>query len=698
MTPAAPKKPDGPLVTSRGRMEFKLLGPLEVGDGSTPIAIAGRKQRALLARLLLDANRTVAADRLVDDLWGDAVPESAQKMVQIYVSQLRKVLPDGLLQTRPPGYAVKIEPASIDLVRFEQLRHEGEAAHAAGNAELAVRRFDEALSLWRGDALAEFQEPFARAEGSRLDELHLACLEARIAADLDRGRHAELVAELEPLITRHPLREGLRAQQLLALYRSGRQSDALAAYRGFRDLLDDELGIEPSPRLKELERRILRQDPTLDYHAPVRVSAAPSVRYVRNGDVSIAYQAVGEGDLDLVLVHGWVSSFQPGWEWPALAQFYERLAGIGRLIMFDKRGVGLSDRVADVSSLEARMDDLRAVMDAVEAERALLLGISEGGPMAALFAATYPQRTAGLVLMGAYARRLWAPDYTIGRRPEAIWSSNVPPEDWGLPAARRFVDERAPSRSGDEEAYQWYASYLVRGASPGAVAQLARMNAELDVRHVLPSIHLPTLVLYREREYLHADARYMGERIPAAQIVELPGADHLPWEGEQAEVLDEIERFAGELESRREPERVLATVLVVEADGTQEACDLVRTDVSRFRGSELALTDDTLIATFDGPARAIRCGSALMELARAHGRTARAGLHTGESELGGTLEAIPVSVAAALKEQAEPGEILVSSTVRDLVAGSGLAFTEHEREPLLVEGVPGAWHVHAVVP
>lgn len=678
-------------------MEFKLLGPLEVGDGSTPIAIAGRKQRALLARLLLDANRTVATDRLVDDLWGESVPDSAQKMVQIYVSQLRKILPDGLLQTRPPGYAVAVEPASIDLVRFEQLRREGEAAHAAGNAELAARRFDEALSLWRGDALAEFQEPFAQAEASRLDELHLACIEARIAADLDRGRHAELVAELEPLLTRHPLREGLRAQQLLALYRSGRQSDALAAYRRFRDLLAAELGLEPSPRLKELERRILRQDRTLDYQ-PVRASAAPGVRYVRNGDVSIAYQTIGDGELDLVLVHGWVSSFQPGWEWPALARFYERLAGMGRLIMFDKRGVGLSDRVSDVVSLEERMDDVRAVMDAVGSERALLLGISEGGPMAALFAATYPRRTAGLVLMGAYARRLWAPDYTLGRRPEDIWSSNVPAEDWGLPAARRFVDERAPSLAGDEDAYQWYASYLVRGASPGAVAQLARMNAEIDVRHVLPSIHVPTLVLYREREYLREDARYMGERIPAVRIVELPGADHLPWEGEQDEVLDEIERFAGDLDSTPEPERVLATVLVVEADGTQEACDLVRADVARYRGSELALTADTLIATFDGPARAIRCGSALMERARAHGRAARAGLHTGESELGGdALDAIPVSVAAALKEQAEPGEILVSSTVRDLVAGSGLAFNEHEREPLHVEGVPGAWHVHAVV-
>ncbi len=678
-------------------MEFKLLGPLEVGDGSGPIAIAGRKQRALLARLLLDANRTVAADRLVDDLWGESVPESAQKMVQIYVSQLRKVLPDGLLQTRPPGYAVEVDPATIDLVRFERLRREGEAAHAAGNAELAAQRFGEALSLWRGDALAEFQEPFAQAEASRLEELHLACIEARIAADLDRGRHAELVAELEPLLSRHPLREGLRAQQLLALHRSGRQSEALAAYRRFRDLLADELGLEPSPRLKELERRILRHDQTLEYQ-PVRASPAPGVRYVRNGDVSIAYQAVGEGELDLVLVHGWVCSFQPGWEWPALARFYERLAGMGRLILFDKRGVGLSDRVANVSSLEERMDDVRAVMDAVGSERALLLGISEGGPMAALFAATYPMRTAGLVLMGSYARWLRAPDYPIGSRPEEVASANIPPEDWGLPAARQFVDERAPSLARDEDAYQWYASYLVRGASPGAVAHLTRMNVEIDVRHVLPSIHVPTLVLYREREHLRDAGRYMGERIPGARIVELAGADHLPWEGEQGDVLGEIERFAGDLDATPEPERVLATVLVVEADGTQEACDLVRADVARFRGAEIALTDDTLIARFDGPARAIRCGSALMELARTHGRSARAGLHTGETDLGGdALSEIPVSVAAALKEQAEPGELLVSSTVRDLVAGSGLGFSEREREPLRVAGVPGAWHVHAVV-
>jgi len=237
----------------------------------------------------------------------------------------------------------------------------------------------------------------------------------------------------------------------------------------------------------------------------------------------------------------------------------------------------------------------------------------------------------------------------------------------------------------------------MRGASPGAAVQLARMNAEIDVRHVLPSIHVPTLVLYREGEYLREAARYMGERIRGARIVPLPGVDHLPWEGSQDDVLNEIEQFLGRLDAEPEPDRVLATVLVIEADGTEEACDLVRADVAQFRGTELSLTHDTLIATFDGPARAIRCATTLMELARRNGRPARAGLHTGECELGGDLlDVLPVSVARGLKERAQSGEVLVSSTVRDLVAGSGLVFSAREQDPLRVAGVPEAWNVYAV--
>ena len=661
-------------------MEFRILGPVEVRGDDGIVAIPGRKQRALLARLLLDANRTVSVERLVDDLWGEDVPETATKMVQIAVSQLRKVLPEGTIRTSPPGYVVVVGAERLDLERFERLRSAGQALLEAGEASAAAERLREALALWRGPALEEFAEPFARIEAARLEELRLSCLEARIDAELASGSHADLAAELEALVARHPLRERLRRQQLLALYRAGRQPDALAAYGAYRHELAETLGIEPSAEARELERRILNQDPTLDHAArpaprPIG-TRPPEVRYVASGDVSIAYQVVGDGPLDIVLVHGWVCSFHPGWERPAIASFYLRLAGLGRLILFDKRGTGLSDRVHGVASLEERMDDVRAVMDAAGSERAVVVGISEGGPMVALFAATYPERTAGLVAIGAYPRQLWAHDYAIGRRAEELWTSRIEPERWGTaPVARRFLVERAPSIAADEEAIAWYASYFARGASPVAVRQMGAMNAEIDVRDVLPTIHVPSLVLHREHEPFAPQSSYLGARIPSARVVALPGADHLPWEGPQEDVLGEIERFVAGLDAVPLRDRVLATVLVVRAEGTEGACDVVREDVARFRGREVALEGDTLVATFDGPARAIRCAQTLSSRAREFGHLARAGIHTGECDvIDGMLTGIPLGVARQLVDLAEPGEAVASSTVRDLVAGSGLEF------------------------
>jgi pimeloyl-ACP methyl ester carboxylesterase len=248
------------------------------------------------------------------------------------------------------------------------------------------------------------------------------------------------------------------------------------------------------------------------------------IRYVQSlGGYSIAYQVLGDGPLDIVFVHGWVCSFQAGWEWPALASFYTRLAKLGRLILFDKRGTGLSDRVHGIAGLEERMDDVRAVMDAVGSERAAILGVSEGGPMAVLFAATHPDRTHALVTMGSYARRSWAPDYPIGRRAEQDGWLRPTPEQWGRYAARRFLDERAPTVAGDEEAIRWYASYLVRGASPTAVAQITDMNEEIDVRHVLPAVHVPSLVLYREQEYMREASRYMASGSRARAWSRCPG-------------------------------------------------------------------------------------------------------------------------------------------------------------------------------
>ena len=264
-------------------MEFRILGPLEATHGEEPVPLGGRKQRALIARLLLDANRTVAVDRLVDDLWGEDVPETAAKMVQIAVSRLRKVLPEGVLVTRPPGYALEVEPEALDLERFNRLRVEARAALAADDPAAAARLGREALALWRGPALEEFPEPFAEAEGGHLEELRLTCLADRIEADLAQGNHADCVAELEALVGRHPLRERLRSQQMIALYRSGRQAEALEAFQRYRRKLDEELGLVPSADLLELNDRIIRQDPELGGPAAARGKCGGGARTDRGG-------------------------------------------------------------------------------------------------------------------------------------------------------------------------------------------------------------------------------------------------------------------------------------------------------------------------------------------------------------------------------------------------------------------------------
>jgi DNA-binding SARP family transcriptional activator/pimeloyl-ACP methyl ester carboxylesterase len=703
-------------------VEFRLLGPLEVIDGSSPLPLASGKQGALLAMLLLSANRILARDRIVDDLWGDDVPESARKMIQIHVSQLRKALPEPRLHTRPPGYYLEVGEDELDLTSFERLVAEGRQALSEGDAGKAAELLRAALGLWRGPALAEFSEPFARHEAARLEELRLAAVEWRVEADLALGQHGDVIGELETLIARHPLRERLRSQHMLALYRSGRHADALASYQTYRRALDDEFGIEPSPSLKALEGSILRQDAGLESPAPSAPEPGQTagdvpgaeIAYARSGDVRIAYQVVGGGPIDLVLVHGWVCTFQPGWENPKVAAFYRRLSSFGRLILFDKRGTGLSDRVSPerLPDLETRMDDVRAVLDAVGSSRAVVVGISEGGAMSALFAATLPERTLALVLMGTFARTMEAPDYPYGLTGDRLRDrlARLEDDDWVAATTDEWLGRVGPAILRSPAALRWYRSYLARGASPSASRAIRLMNAEIDVRGVLPTIRVPTLVICRSAEYFRDATRFMGEHIPGAEVVELPGDDHLPWEGDQDRLLDEIERFLAEMREV-EPDRVLATLLFTDIVGsTARAADLgdrawqemldrhrdaVRVQIARFRGHEVDATGDGFFATFDGPARAVRCAAAIVDAVRALGLDVRAGVHTGEIEQGSRgVSGIAVHIGARIAASARPGEVLVSSTVKDIVAGSGIVFAERgERE---LAAVPGTWRLFAV--
>jgi class 3 adenylate cyclase/pimeloyl-ACP methyl ester carboxylesterase len=443
----------------------------------------------------------------------------------------------------------------------------------------------------------------------------------------------------------------------------------------------------------------------------------PETRYAKSGDVNIAFQVSGDGPFDLVFVSGFTTHLELALTLPDFAAFVDELGSFSRLIRFDKRGTGMSDPVSGAPTLEARMDDVRAVMDAAGSRRAALYGLAEGAAMGILFAATYPERTAALIIRSGYPRRMWAADYPWGLTEEAY--------DRELERDLRIFGPRQHGREalgglGRVEGVDrdQLLDVLRLSSSPGAVEALHRMNKEIDVRHVLPAIRVPTLILPgSEDEVVPIEvAHYMASRIPAARVIEIPGIGHQAFGEAKPRLVAETERFltdvweAGGWEES-EPDRVLATVLFTDIVGsTAKAAELgdrawrellerhhavIRRQLVRFRGTELDIAGDGFFARFDGPARAVRCACAVSESVRELGLEIRTGLHTGECEvMDGKVGGIAVHIGARVAEEAEPGEVLVSSTVKDLVAGSGLRF--RERGSAQLKGVPEEWRLYAV--
>jgi len=431
---------------------------------------------------------------------------------------------------------------------------------------------------------------------------------------------------------------------------------------------------------------------------------SPRTHYAKSGDLEIAYQVLGDGPFDLVVVPPGYSVMQPSWDWPALGDFWRRLARFSRVILLDKRGTGLSDRVSGTPTLEERMDDVRAVLDAVGSPRAALLGGSEAGPITTLFAATYPERVIALVLVAASVtassdeseRQMF--DYL-----DKYWGSGLSGERW-----------YAPSLAGDPQARKFVGRFETMSGSPNAMRQLLAMNKLINVRPVLPAVSVPTLVIHclGDRAVPVEDGRYYAEHISGAKYVELPGEDHWWWIGPDHDtIVQEIEEFLTGERSEVEPDRVLKTILFTDiTESTQRAVELgdrrwrelldqhdatVRSALARFRGDEIKLTGDGFLAAFDGPARAIRCALVITRDTGQLGLGVRAGLHTGECEArGDDLAGIAVHTGARVAALADPGEILVTSTVRDLVAGSNIDFTDRGVHTL--KGVPGEWQILAV--
>jgi pimeloyl-ACP methyl ester carboxylesterase/class 3 adenylate cyclase len=455
----------------------------------------------------------------------------------------------------------------------------------------------------------------------------------------------------------------------------------------------------------------------------VNASTPPETRYATSGDVQIAYQAFGEGP-DLVWVPGWVSQLDLHWDEPSLARFLRRLASFARVIVFDRRGVGLSDRVdaARLPSLEARMDDVGAVLDDLGVDRAAILGQGYGTPIATLFAATYPERVSSLVLYAPVAKAgLRTDDYPWGsteeeheawlERSARLWGTNEFAAEW--------LARLAPSAVGDERTLEWTARVMRAAGSPAASREFARMNAGMDVRAVLPLVHVPTLVLVREHAIAPkggvdidsaAETRWIAAQIPGASLVLTPGRDYLPWIGDQDALVDEIATFVTGTRPVRAPERVLATVMFTDLVGStgrvaelgdrrwrellEEHNVVVRRLLDRFGGREIDRAGDGFLATFDGPARAVRCALAIVSELAALGLDVRAGVHTGEVELMGEgIGGIAVHIGARVAGLGGAGEVLVTRTVKDLTVGSGIELVERGTHEL--RGVPGEWELFA---
>jgi pimeloyl-ACP methyl ester carboxylesterase len=442
-----------------------------------------------------------------------------------------------------------------------------------------------------------------------------------------------------------------------------------------------------------------------------RPLAHPRTRYARSGGAHIAYQTYGDGPIDLVMVPGFVSNVEHYWEMPRVPELFERIGSFSRLILWDKRGTGLSDPVVGVPTLEERIDDLTAVLDAAGSERAALWGISEGGPMSIMFAATQPDRISELILYGTSPVFSRSPDFPFGWDEEFVRERLAEIEEhWGEGA---LMDMFAPEHVGDALATEVWARYQRAGASPTMARRVLEALAEMDVREILHAVTVPTLVLHRvgERVAPVEGARAIAAQIPNAKLVELEGADHLPMLGDSDAIVDEMEEFLTGERRRRDYDRVLSTVLFTDIVGSTERAaevgdsrwrevlarhdTLVRRHLDRFGGREVKHTGDGFLAMFDGPARAVRCAAGIAEAVRAAGIEVRAGVHTGECELRPQdVGGIGVHIAARVMAHAGPGEVIASSTVKDLVVGSGIRFEERGTHRL--KGVPDEWRLFAV--
>jgi DNA-binding SARP family transcriptional activator/pimeloyl-ACP methyl ester carboxylesterase len=542
--------------------EVRLLGPVELGrrDGSLA-AVGSSLERTLLAALAVNAGLVVSTDVLIDALWDSTPPPTAKHALQVHVSSLRHRLGvwPSPLEARPSGYVLKLDPGQLDTERFESLAAAGRAELASNQAVRAADILEAALAVWRGPALADVsRDPLTEAEVARLEESRRTTEEDRLDAELAAGRSDRAAVLAEALAGAEPLRERRWGQLMLALYRCGRQAEALRRFLGVRDMLRDELGIDPSPALQELHRKVLTHDPDLDLaHRPASTARpadtdTPVTRFTRRQGFALAYQVLGDGPIDLVFIPGFTGHLEIRWENPSLSRLFRRLAAGCRLVLLDKRGTGMSDREGGYPPLPEHVDDVLAVMDAVGSRRAALFGVLDGGAIALLTAVAHPDRVVGVATY-ATAPVLSASDYPPGVTRDQLATLQT------LLSRLLDVDEVlplwAPNRVGDVAFSRWFTRYMRMGAGVGGAAEIVRRLLEIDLRGTLPDVSAPTLVLHRrgDRAISSGNATYLADHIPDARLALLPGEDTVLWAGDIDAIAAAVEAWLRGLEHDRSP-------------------------------------------------------------------------------------------------------------------------------------------------
>jgi DNA-binding SARP family transcriptional activator/pimeloyl-ACP methyl ester carboxylesterase len=695
------------------QLRFFLFGSPRLKRRGEPLDLGLRKAMALLAYLVVTKGE-YSRDDLATLLWPESDQSSARASLRRTLYVINRTLGEEILTTGAD--TIRLDPKVkiwTDVGLFQQhLREcspEGESQKKTTARCLSV--LEEAVALYKADLLAGFTLPdcisfdewlFFEAEDLR-NSLTRA-LRQLAAAYQAQGEFERAIQHARRWLALDPLHEPAH-RLLMELYaESGQQAAALRQYTECVRILDQELGLPPLAETTELHRHIRRQRETPTPHPR---KARPPVKYVCSGDVHIAYSVLGEGPVDVLFICGYVSPLGFIWDLPDLAAFCEELASFSRLIVLDRRGTGLSDRTYP-PTLEDTVDDILAVMRAVGSKNPVLFGTTEGAANCVLFAATHPGRVSGLILYGTCAKWVRSEDYpwAITREQWEVWLKYLM-ENWGGPLN---IEHYAPSRAHDPQFREWWAKALRTGSSPGATKAVLEVMRDIDVRDILPAIRTPTLILHRKdvRNIRVGAGRHLAGQIPGARYVELEGQDHFWWVGDSQAILREIRSFVQSLSSPVAPERMLATILLVEvmegdAKGTgpptlvhfDTIYAFLHQEIARFRGSEVRWSHGRYTATFDGPSRAINCAKSIVESLNRRDTRVRAGLHTGECEFAtGELLGAAVQIAKGVLNTAELNEVLVSSTVRDLVAGSGFQYAEGRQ--CAIEGISRTWTIFPV--